>query len=73
MCIGITVERGMFMNREEVRRYERSKPSLFLKGRIGRSIIETIRNTPKPDDTQLKKEVEELMERIRKAKQNGTF
>ena len=61
------------MNKEDVRRYERSKPSLFLRGRIGKSIIETIRNTPKPDDTQMKKEVEAIMQRIRKAKENGTF
>ena len=61
------------MNRDEVRSYERSKPSLFLRGRIGKSIIETIRNTPKPDDTQMKKEVEAIMQRIRKAKENGTF
>ena len=61
------------MNKEDVRRYERSKPSLFLRGRIGKSIIETIRNTPKPDDTQMKKDVEAIMQRIRKAKENGTF
>jgi hypothetical protein len=37
------------------------KPDMSdLHGRIGRSIIETIRNTPKPDRTELKKAVAEF-------------
>ena len=62
---------------KEKERYERyggrySGP-LILKGRIGREILETIRNTPKPDDTKLREEVEELRKKIIEAKENGTF
>ncbi|MCR5606446.1 MAG: hypothetical protein K6F69_06500 [Treponema sp.] len=38
-----------------------TKPSIGnLKGKIGRSIIETVRNTPIPDRTKLENEVKEL-------------
>lgn len=63
------IEGGFFMEKEITYR----KPSLNLSGRIGKSIIETIRNTPKPDDTELKKEVEELKKAIIEAKKNGTY
>ena len=36
------------------------KPNMgALHGRVGRSILETIRNTPRPDRTDLKKRAEE--------------
>lgn len=36
------------------------KPNIgALRGRIGRSILETIRNTPRPDRTDLEKRAEE--------------
>lgn len=62
---------------KEKERYERyggrySGP-LILHGRIGRSILETIRNTPKPDDSKLEEEVERLREKIEQAKRDGTF
>lgn len=38
-----------------------------LHGRVGRDIFETIRNTPKADHTQLKKECEEFEKHIKEA------
>lgn len=38
-----------------------SKPNMAnLRGRLGKSIIETIMNTPKPDETKLKEEAHEI-------------
>lgn len=44
-----------------------------MSGKGSLDIIETIRNTPKPDLTQLEEESEELKKRILEAKRNGTF
>ena len=42
-----------------------TKPNIGnLKGKIGRSIIETVRNSPIPDKTKLEAEVKELEKRI---------
>lgn len=57
------------MNKEVIYR----KPCLVLRGRIGKSILETIRNTPKPDDRKLEEEVQKLESTIKKAKERGTF
>lgn len=67
----IVTERRLLMTEQTYRKPR--KPSLILHGRIGRSILETIRNTPKPDDTKLNEEVEKLKAEIIKAKENGTF
>ena len=38
------------------------KPNMgALTGKVGRSIIETIRNAPRPDRTELKKEADEYL------------
>lgn len=58
---------------EEERLSCRYSPPIILRGRMGREILETIRNTPKPDDTKLRVEVEELEKKIIEAKENGTF
>ena len=42
-----------------------------LSGKNGRSIFETIKNTPAPDRTKLRKEVEELKAKILAARNNG--
>ncbi|AOZ97909.1 hypothetical protein [Butyrivibrio hungatei] len=42
-----------------------------LSGWIGKSIIETIRNTPKPDRTELNKKADECMAQILAEKLNG--
>lgn len=40
-----------------------TKPNITnLKGKIGRSIIETIRNTPRPDFTEIDKECDRIGE-----------
>lgn len=65
------IEGGVLMNEQTYR--QPRKPSLILHGRIGRSILETIRNTPKPDDTKLEEDVKKLEETIKKAKEDGTF
>ena len=62
-------EGGFFMTKEVIYR----KPCLVLRGRIGKSILETIRNTPKPDDRKLEEEVQKLESTIKKAKERGTF
>ena len=62
-------EGGFFMNKEVIYR----KPCLVLRCRIGKSILETIRNTPKPDDRKLEEEVQKLESTIKKAKERGTF
>ena len=50
------------------------KPNMAaLEGEVGRRTIEHIRNTPPPDYTQLEADVREINERMRKAKENGTF
>ena len=58
-----------------MKRYKQPiKPNIgALKGRIGMSIIETIRNTPKPDHTELRKRCDELEAKILAARANGTF
>lgn len=42
-----------------------------LSGWIGKSIIETIRNTPKPDRTMLNKKADECMAAILAEKKDG--
>ncbi len=55
---------------KEVRYY---KPYMgALSGWIGKSIIETILNTPKPDRTELNKKADECMAEILAEKTNGT-
>ena len=50
------------------------KPNIgALRGPIGMSIVETIRNAKKPDLSQLEKECEEREKRIMAAIENGTF
>lgn len=45
----------------EMKRITYSKPNMAnLRGRLGKSIIETIMNTPKPDKTKLKEEAYEI-------------
>jgi len=42
-----------------------SKPNMAnLRGPVGRSIIETIKNTPKPDRTKLRKEADACLAAI---------
>lgn len=51
------------MNNKSVRYY---KPNIGdLRGKIGRSILETIRNTPKPDKTILLKDAAEFEKNYR--------
>ena len=48
------------------------KPNIgALKGRVGMSIIETIRNTPKPDHTVSEKRVAEFTKRVLAERANG--
>ncbi|NEX00446.1 hypothetical protein SAMN04487829_0013 [Pseudobutyrivibrio sp. NOR37] len=50
------------------------KPNMgALHGRIGRSILETILNTPKPDDSKLRERAKEVEALMLEAKKNGTF
>ena len=50
------------------------KPNMAaIHGKIGRYIIETIRNTPKPDDSRLKERAEEVEALMLAAKRSGTF
>lgn len=42
-----------------------------LPGRIGREIIDEIRNTPAPDYTQLNKEADEFAEKMLERRKNG--
>ena len=50
------------------------KPNMAaLEGDLGRSIMEHIRNTPRPDYAKLQAEADEIEARIRKAKEDGTF
>lgn len=42
-----------------------------LKGRMGREIVEIIKNTPTPDRTALNAEAEKIKLRILAAKRNG--
>ncbi len=49
------------------------KPNMgALHGKVGLSIIETILNTPRPDDTELEKECERLEERMLATQRNGS-
>lgn len=51
-----------------------SKPNMAaLHGEWGRKIIDTIRNTPKADFTELDKKCDEIVARIRAAKEDGTY
>ena len=48
-----------------------SKPNMAnLRGPVGRSIVETIRNTPKPDRTKLRREADECLANILKKEDN---
>lgn len=50
------------------------KPNMAsLEGELGRSIIEHIRNTPKPDWDEIDARSREVNERIRKAREDGTY
>ena len=50
------------------------KPNMAaLEGELGERIMKHIRETPPPDFTELDREVAEINERIRKAKEDGTF
>lgn len=42
-----------------------------LHGKMGHKIMEYMRNTPRPDDTKLIKEVEEAEARIMELRKNG--
>lgn len=42
-----------------------------LKGRYGRAIVETIRNTPQPDRTAIKQEVKNIRLHIMAERENG--
>ncbi len=54
--------------------YPPEKPNIgALHGKVGMSIIETIRNTPKPDRKELEKQCAEIEARVLAAKSNGTF
>ena len=45
----------------EMKQITYSKPNMAnLRGRLGKSIIETIMNTPKPDETKLREEAHEI-------------
>lgn len=58
------------MKKEHEIRYV--KPNIgALHGRIGRSILETIRNTPRPDRTDLEKRADEARARLLAARKNG--
>ena len=57
---------------QRVREIRYIKPNMgALRGRIGREILETIRNTPKPDLTELNRQADEVETRILAARQNG--
>jgi len=48
-----------------MREYVFSKPNMSnLKGKLGRSILATIRNTPKPDLSELEKQTRTVENRI---------
>ncbi len=48
-----------------------SKPNIgALRGRVGKSIIETILNAQRPDHTELKKEAEDFVLRLRASRTN---
>ena len=50
------------------------KPNMAaLEGELGREIIQHIINTPKPDFTESDARVKAFNERVRKARENGTF
>ena len=50
------------------------KPNMAsIDGELGRRIAEHIRKTPPPDFTEIDAEVARINERIRKAKEDGTF
>lgn len=50
------------------------KPNMTnLRGRLGKSILHTLKNAPAPDLTEQKKAVREMNSRIKAAKENGTF
>lgn len=61
--------RGFDMARETIYR----KPSLFIPGKVGRAILEEIKNAPKPDEKEMQKECDEIKARILEAKENETF
>jgi hypothetical protein len=51
-----------------------TKPNIAnLKGKIGESIIETIRNTPAPDRSDLEADVKELEKKIMAEGKNDTL
>ncbi len=48
-----------------------SKPNIGnLRGRIGKSILQTVRNTPRPDRSELERDVQEAIEKIMAARAN---
>lgn len=50
------------------------KPNMTnLRGRLGKSILNTLKNAPAPDLTEQKKAVREMNSRIKAAKENGAF
>lgn len=50
------------------------KPNMTnLRGRLGKSILRTLKNAPAPDLTEQKKAVREMNSRIKAAKENGAF
>lgn len=68
---GSKMEGAIYMRNEQINYV---KPNMAaLHGKIGRSIIETILNTPKPDDSRLKERAREVEARMLAAKKNGTF
>ena len=55
----------MFKTRKKTRYV---KPNMVLHGRMGREILETIMNTPKPDLTELNRQADEVESRIMAAR-----
>ena len=50
------------------------KPNMTnLPAKLGRAVFNEILNSPKPDMEELRKKADEIRNRIREAKENGTF
>lgn len=57
-----------------MRTTEISKPNMAnLRGKLGREIIQTIRNTPAPRYEAIDRELKKKMETILAARNNGTY
>ena len=71
--LGVAISMGVcgYIESEGVKHWKPNMAS--LEGELGMQIMETIRNTPRPDFVRLGAEADALEARIAEARANGTY